>query len=42
MLTLAKEKAGGAATARLTKLEAKVCRKQRQIRENLRRNRDSY
>ncbi len=33
MLTLAKEKAGGAA---ITKLEAKVCRKQRQIRENLR------
>jgi hypothetical protein len=42
MLTLAKEKTGGAATARITKLEAKVCRKQRQIRENLRQNRDSY
>jgi hypothetical protein len=42
MLTLAKEKAGGAAMARIIKLEAKVRRKQRQIRENLRQNRDSY
>ena len=36
------EKDNGATAARLAKLDGKVARKQRQIRENLRRNRDAY
>ena len=39
---LGHEKDRRATAARLDKLEAKVHRKQRQIRENLRRNRDAY
>jgi hypothetical protein len=42
MKTMANEKHNGATAARIHKIEAKVKGKQRQIRENLRKNRDLY
>ena len=40
--TMVNKRQNGAPVARIKKIEAKVNQKQRQIRENLRQNRDSY
>ena len=42
MRTMVNKRQNGAPVARIKKIEAKVNQKQRQIRENLRQNRDSY